>query len=42
MRSAPATCRAQRVWVALDLLLTCGTIAESRDETKLQLESVGL
>ena len=29
--------RAQRVWVALDLLLTCETIAEARDQTKLRL-----
>lgn len=34
--------RAQRVWVALDLLLTCETIAEARDKTKLRLEDAGL
>ncbi len=33
--------RAQRVWVALDLLLTCETIAEARDKTKLRLEGAG-
>lgn len=33
--------RAQRVWVALDLLLTCETIAEARDKTKLRLENAG-
>lgn len=34
--------RAQRVWVALDLLLTAGTIAEARDKTKLRLTEAGL
>lgn len=34
--------RAQRVWVALDLLLTCETIAEARDRTKVRLEDAGL
>jgi hypothetical protein len=34
--------RAQRVWAALDLLLTCETIAEARDKTKLRLEEAGL
>jgi hypothetical protein len=34
--------RAQRVWVALDLLLTCETIAEARDKTELRLEDAGL
>lgn len=34
--------RAQRVWVALDLLLTCETIAEARDKTKLRLADAGL
>lgn len=34
--------RAQRVWVALDLLLTCETIAEARDKTKLRFEDTGL
>jgi hypothetical protein len=33
--------RAQRVWVALDLLLTCETIAEARDKTKLRLTEAG-
>ena len=33
--------RAQRVWVALDLLLTCKTIAEARDKTKLRLADAG-
>jgi hypothetical protein len=33
--------RAQRVWVAIDLLLTSETIAEARDKTKLRLEGVG-
>jgi hypothetical protein len=33
--------RAQRVWVALDLLLTCDTIAEARDKTKLRLTEAG-
>jgi hypothetical protein len=34
--------RAQRVWVALDLLLTCTTIAEARDKTKLRLAEAGI
>jgi hypothetical protein len=34
--------RAQRVWVALDLLLTCETIAEARDKTKLRLAEAGI
>lgn len=34
--------RAQRVWVALDLLLTCETIAEARDKTKLRLTEAGI
>jgi hypothetical protein len=34
--------RAQRVWVALDLLLTCDTIAEARDKTKVRLTDAGL
>ncbi len=34
--------RAQRVWVALDLLLTGETIAEARDKTKLRLADAGL
>ncbi len=34
--------RAQRVWVALDLLLTSETVAEARDGTKLRLEDAGL
>jgi hypothetical protein len=34
--------RAQRVWVALDLLLTCKTIAEARDRTKLRLTEAGI
>lgn len=33
--------RAQRVWGALDLLLTCETIAEARDKTKLRLADAG-
>jgi hypothetical protein len=33
--------RAQRVWVALDLLLTCETIAEARDKTKARLAAAG-
>lgn len=33
--------RAQRVWVALDLLLTCDTIAEARDLTKARWEETG-
>lgn len=31
-----------RVWIALDLLLTCETISEARDETKKRLESQNL
>jgi hypothetical protein len=31
----------QRVWAALDLLLTCETVAEARDKTKLRLEEAG-
>jgi hypothetical protein len=34
--------RAQRVWVALDLLLTAETIAEARDKTKLRLTEAGI
>jgi hypothetical protein len=34
--------RAQRVWVALDLLLTCETIAEARDKTKLRFAEAGI
>lgn len=33
--------RAQRVWCALDLLLTCATIREARDKTRERLASVG-
>jgi hypothetical protein len=33
--------RAQRVWVALDLLLTCDTVAEARDKTKARLAAAG-
>jgi hypothetical protein len=33
--------RAQRVWAALDLLLTSPTIAEARDETNKRLEAAG-
>lgn len=33
--------RSQRVWAALDLLLTCKTVAEARDKTKLRLEEAG-
>jgi len=31
----------QRVWVAIDLLLTADTIAEARDKTKARLDSAG-
>jgi hypothetical protein len=31
----------QRVWAALDLLLTCDTVAEARDKTKLRREDAG-
>lgn len=30
-----------RIWAALDLLLTCKTVAEARDKTKLRLEEAG-
>jgi hypothetical protein len=33
--------RAQRVWCALDLLLTCATIREARDQTHERLARVG-
>jgi len=33
--------RAQRVWVALDLLLTSETISEARDKTRVRLENAG-
>jgi hypothetical protein len=33
--------RNQRVWAALDLLLTCETISEARDQTKARLENAG-
>jgi hypothetical protein len=33
--------RAQRVWVALDLLLTCNTVLEARDKTSERLAAVG-
>jgi hypothetical protein len=33
--------RAQRVWAAIDLLMTCETIAEARDKTRERLEAVG-
>jgi hypothetical protein len=33
--------RAQRVWVAIDLLLTSATIAEARDKTKARLQAAG-
>jgi hypothetical protein len=33
--------RAQRVWCALDLLLTCQTIREARDNTQERLEGAG-
>jgi hypothetical protein len=33
--------RAQRVWAALDLLLTCGTIREARDKTQERLIAAG-
>lgn len=33
--------RAQRVWVAIDLLLTSKTIAEARDKTRIRLEGAG-
>lgn len=33
--------RAQRVWVALDLLLTCETISQARDLTKERLAAAG-
>lgn len=31
----------QRIWAALDLLLTCETVAEARDKTKLRQEDAG-
>ncbi|HWA53222.1 MAG TPA: hypothetical protein VG816_03530 [Solirubrobacterales bacterium] len=31
----------QRIWAALDLLLTCETVAEARDKTKLRREDAG-
>jgi hypothetical protein len=33
--------RAQRVWAAIDLLLTCDTIREARDKTQARLAEVG-
>jgi len=33
--------RAQRVWVALDLFLTCETISEARDRTRVRLAAAG-
>jgi len=33
--------RAQRVWAAFDLLLTCDTVAEARDETNARLAAAG-
>lgn len=33
--------RAQRIWAAIDLLLTCDTIAEARDKTGARLETAG-
>lgn len=33
--------RAQRVWCALDLLLTCESIREARDKTQERLASAG-
>ena len=33
--------RAQRVWAALDLLLTCDTIKEARDATNTRIEAAG-
>jgi hypothetical protein len=33
--------RAQRVWAAIDLLLTCATVAEARDKTQSRLVTAG-
>lgn len=33
--------RNQRVWAAIDLLLTSETISEARDKTRARLEAVG-
>lgn len=33
--------RGQRVWAALDLLLTCSTVAEARDRTRERVRQAG-
>lgn len=39
--AGPSIHRSMRVWAALDLLLTCETITEARNKTKMRLEAAG-
>jgi hypothetical protein len=41
VKTGPKIKQAMRVWCMIDLLLTCSTITEARDETKKRLAKEG-